>query len=199
MFRLALTLPLAKRYLLPLVIVAALLIALFLLPEQLSSWLLFQRHAIDSGQLWRLISGQFVHLSLGHLLLNLTGLGFVWLLFAEHTAGRCYLWLLPVLALGCGIGVWLFAPYIEYYVGFSGVLYGLFTWGALQDVWQRQPFGRVLLVAIIAKASYEFIFSPIQLATISANPLATAAHFFGVASALFIFFINYLFCSKLNR
>ncbi|WNO59823.1 rhombosortase [Rheinheimera sp. MMS21-TC3] len=199
MLKLALTLPVANRFILPPVAVALLLSLLFLLPAQFTDWLTFERSALASGQLWRLISGQFIHLSAEHLLLNLAGLVLVWLLFAEYTAGKRYLWLLPILALGCGMGVWLFAPYIEYYVGFSGVLYGLFTWGALQDVRQRQPFGRVLLLAIIAKASYEFIFSPIPLASISANPLATAAHLSGVVSALVVFFICHLLCSKLNR
>jgi rhomboid family GlyGly-CTERM serine protease len=193
------TLPLANRYLWPSLVVALLLCILFILPNPFLSGLLYERDALDAGQLWRLISGQFIHLTLTHLILNIAGVVLIWLLFAEHTAGYRYLWLLPLLALGSSTGMWLFAPQIAYYVGFSGVLYGLFTWGALQDVMQRQPFARVLLMVIFAKASYEFIFSPIQFTPISANPLATAAHFFGVLSALLIAGIHYLFCGKLHR
>ncbi|OEY68205.1 rhombosortase [Rheinheimera salexigens] len=199
MLRLGITLPLAQRHLLPVLMVAALLGLLFLLPEHFANWLMFEREALKSGQLWRLFSGQFMHLSLAHLLLNLSGIAMFWLLFAEYTAGWRFLWLLPLLALGCSTGIWFFASNIDYYVGFSGVLYGLFAWGALQDVMQRQPFSRLLLLVIITKVSYEFIFSPIPIAAINANPLATAAHFFGVISALMIISISYLFSSKLHR
>jgi rhomboid family GlyGly-CTERM serine protease len=195
----SITLPLANRYLWPSLVVALLLSLVFILPKPFLSGLLFERDALDAGQLWRLISGQFIHLTLTHLILNIAGVMLIWLLFAEHTASWRYLWLLPLLALGSSTGMWLFAPQIANYVGFSGVLYGLFTWGALQDVMQRQPFARVLLFVIIAKASYEFIFSPLQFTPISANPLATAAHFFGVFSALLIGGIHYLFCGKLHR
>lgn len=192
-------LPLAHRYFWPSLGVVLLLCILFILPENLLNSLLFERDAINAGQLWRLITGQFIHLTLPHLIINIAGIVMIWLLFAEHTAGVRFLWLLPLLALGSSTGMWLFSPHIAYYVGFSGVLYGLFTWGALQDTLQRQPFARVLLIVIFAKASYEFAFTPIQFTPVSANPLATAAHFFGVLSALLIAGIHYLFCSKLNR
>lgn len=193
------TLPLANRYLWPFLTIALLLCILFILPNDFLSSLLFERDAIDSGQLWRLISGQFIHLTLPHLIINIAGIVMIWLLFAEHIAGLRFVWLLPLLALGSSAGMWLFSPQIANYVGFSGVLYGLFTWGALQDTLQRQPFARALLIIIFAKASYEFIFSPIVLTPVGGNPLATAAHFFGVLSALLIASAHYLFCCEFNR
>ncbi|MGI5310175.1 rhombosortase [Rheinheimera sp. WS51] len=170
-----------------------------MLPNTLLDWLTYDRAALDAFQWWRLLTGQFIHLRLHHLLLNLAGLSVAWLLFAENLAGFRYLWLLPIIALSCSTGMLFFAPEINYYIGFSGVLYGIFTWGAAQDVMQQKTFSRLILMAIIAKATYEFFIGPLQITAINANPLATAAHFFGVASALCIACCHYLFGRIFNR
>ena len=41
-------------------------------------YLQYQRHAIEHGQVWRLLTGHWVHLGATHFLLNLFGLLLLW-------------------------------------------------------------------------------------------------------------------------
>lgn len=77
------------------VLLSALLLIAGLLPEGGRPWLAYDRHAIESGQYWRLWSAHVAHLTLWHLLLNLAG----WLLLLGIfrdllSSGLLWLWFL---------------------------------------------------------------------------------------------------------
>lgn len=185
-------LPLAPVQLIPSVAITALLLMVFLLPQSASEILQYDRIAISNGEYWRLATGQYVHLTLSHLLLNLLGVWFIWLLFAEYLSGWSYLFLVTLSALFCNLGMWLFNPEILLYVGFSGVLYALFTWGALKDIQHRARAGFILLLAVVGKATYEYCVGPLSTQQNTSNELATAAHFYGVTAALLLILIFWL-------
>lgn len=143
-------------------------------------WLAFERPQIEAGQWWRLFSGQYLHLSLGHLLGNLGGLGIAWLLFAEHWRGWRFAGLVVLCVLGSNLGLWLFAAHIDYYVGFSGALYGLIAFGALSDWLGRIRFGMGIAIGLLLKVSYEYFVAPIPFLGLTEHSLlAVEAHFFG--------------------
>lgn len=142
--------------------------------------LTYERDAIDAGQWWRLLTGQYVHLSFGHLAGNMLGLGIAWLLFAGNWRGWRFVWLVPLCVAGSNIGMWLFHPTIDNYVGFSGALYGLIAFGALTDWRNKVLFGRFITLGLCFKVSYEYFYQPIELfAWADLNLLAVEAHFFG--------------------
>lgn len=127
----------------------------------LATDLRFDRSSIAGGQWWLLLTGNFVHLGLSHLLLNLAGLALiVALVWPNFTAGQ---WLLIMLisSLGVGIGLYLFDPNIRWYVGFSGTLHGLIIAGTIAD-FRRYPIpALILLVLVCAKLGYEQINGPV--------------------------------------
>lgn len=148
-------------------------------------WLAFERPLIEAGQWWRLLTGQYLHISLAHLLGNLGGLGIAWLLFAEHWRGWRFALVAAVCVLGSNLGMWLLHPYIDYYVGFSGALYGLIAFGAVKDWLHGVRFGMGISIALILKVSYEFFVAPVPFLGLSADSLlAVEAHFYGVLSGL---------------
>lgn len=55
----------------------------------------YQRDDILSGQLWRLVSGHFVHVTWMHLALNIGGLIVIWALFRDILTQRMW-WLLTI-------------------------------------------------------------------------------------------------------
>ena len=90
----------------------------------------YERQAIGDGQVWRLLTGQLVHLNAVHLALNLLGLAGVMAVWARELTPPLTL-LGMVLGSACtvGLGLWLLAPEVAWYAGASGALHGLFTAG----------------------------------------------------------------------
>ena len=121
----------------------------------LNASLRFDRAAIDSGQWWLLLTGNFVHLGTSHLLMNIAGLGLVAALVWRRFAAMDWLILIVGSSVIVGVGLWWRNPELFWYVGFSGTLHGLIIAGTLADlrVWPKSAL--VLLVAVIGKLAWE--------------------------------------------
>jgi rhomboid family GlyGly-CTERM serine protease len=179
-------LPLNRTYTLAPIVVSVLLLGLFLLPEAWLFQLTYERAEIAQGHWWRLMSGQFIHLSWGHLGLNIAGIWVMYLLYAEHAPGWRYYAVVALLAIGSNVGMYLFAAEITHYVGFSGVLYGMFAWGAVLDIYRRVKLGWLLLIGIVVKVTWEYLVGPVAVGAASADLLAVAVHFYGVLAGVII-------------
>ena len=146
----------------------------------LAGALRYQRAAILHGQLWRLFSAHLLHLSGAHLLLNLCGLGLVWALFARELSGAAGWWALVCSALGVSLGLLLFDPGLDWYVGLSGVLHGLFAAGAIRH-WRERPAEAALMLAVLAgKLLWEQLLGPLPgTSAVAGGPVVVDAHLFG--------------------
>ncbi len=129
-------------------LLAALLLALQALG--LRDALEYRRAAVLHGQLWRLLTGNLVHLGWVHLLRDLAGLFLIWGLFAPRMRDRTWLVLILACATAVGLGLLVFSPQVEWYVGISGVLFGLFCAGALLEWHQRPLYAGALLLGMAA-------------------------------------------------
>lgn len=135
--------------------------------------LMWDRAAIADGQVWRWFTGHVVHLSALHALSNWLGL----LLICDTLWDELRLGDGVMLALwsasGIGLLLWWCSPQIVWYVGFSGVLHGL--WAGCALAWfcrtrQLAPAAALLLLAIkLAAPAY----------ALTAQPVVTAAHVYG--------------------
>lgn len=142
----------------------------------------YERAALARGELWRLISGHLVHLNAGHLLLNVAGLGMVWLLFAaEYTLGR---WALVAAAgvLAMDAGFWSLMPGLVWYVGLSGLLHALFAAGCVRWIGQGARDGWLVAAIFAAKLAWEQTAGPLPFTEASTGgPVVVEAHLFGAA------------------
>ena len=129
-------------------LLAALLLALQALG--LRDALEYRRAAVLHGQLWRLLTGNLVHLGWLHLLRDQAGLFLIWSLFAPRLRERAWLALILVCTTAVGLGLLAFSPQIAWYVGISGVLFGLFCAGALLEWRQRPLYACALLLGMTA-------------------------------------------------
>ena len=109
----------------------------------------YSRDAVRQGQLWRLFTGNLVHLVWLHLNRDLAGLGLIWALLSSYLSERSALWVLLASALSVGVGLLIFSPGIEWYVGISGALFGLYTAGALRICKERRMHGVALLIGML--------------------------------------------------
>lgn len=110
----------------------------------------YRRTAVLRGQVWRLVTGNLVHLGWVHLARDVAGLFLIWALVAQSLGRRSRVWVMAVCGLAVGLGLLVFNPQIEWYVGISGVLFGLLCAGVLSQLRERPLFAGALLVGMTA-------------------------------------------------
>jgi rhomboid family GlyGly-CTERM serine protease len=154
--------------------------------QKVQMLLRYDRGAILHGQVWRVFSGNFVHLGPGHLLEDMAGAVLLWLLFADVLRG----WRMPLLiaagSVAVGLGLLLGDPGIGWYVGISGALDTLWAAGAMELMRRRDRFGWVLGGFLVAKLAYEQLLGPLPLSSAtSGGQVVVDAHLYGaLAGAL---------------
>lgn len=147
----------------------------------------FDRSAIDKGQWWLLLSGNFVHLGLPHWLMNMSGLAMIALLFWRLYS--TWQWLLITLVSCCGVGAGLYFlnPELRWYVGFSGALHGLMIAGALADLRRFPVSGSILLALVVAKLVWEQLMGAVPgSASMAGGNVVVDSHLYGAISGALI-------------
>jgi rhomboid family GlyGly-CTERM serine protease len=171
------------------------------LTEPMSSELLaYDRHQLNEFQWWRLITGHFLHTNIMHLLLNTAGLTLLWALHGHYYQTPHYLIIFLLLCLGTSVGLYLFAPQMQWYVGLSGVLHGLFIIGAYFDIHNKFKTGWLLLIGVWLKVLHEQIYGASEdVAQLIAANVAVDAHLFGTitgSSIILYYFIQHKIRTK---
>ncbi len=164
---------------------------LFLQLWQLQAPLSYSQSGLASGEIWRLVSAHFVHLSWPHVWLNVAGLSVCGLLNPKIFRLKL-LAQLAFLSLGISILLWQFNHEVSQYVGFSGVLYGLFLlalWPLREDL-----FSLLMLVGIFFWALWQWKFGvPAAEQKLIGGQVISIAHLYGLGlAAVWIMFEAYL-------
>jgi len=138
------------------------------------------RGAIRDGEWWRLFTGSLVHTDPGHLLLNLAGLLFVMLLFAEQLPARRLAVAGLLITPAIGLAVFLFEPHTDRFAGLSGLLHGLFALGAGM-LWKTDRRASLaLLLLLLSKLVLERHLGPVSRPILPATAnVAYGAHAWG--------------------
>lgn len=148
---------------------------------------LYDRTAIANGEYWRLLTGHLVHTNGAHLLLNAAGVVALWFVFGGSVLlGKrpavAYLVLVVVLSLFISAGLWFWFPETTHYYGLSGVLHGLFCFGAVSDFSQRRWSGGLLLFGCWVKVAWEWYAGPsAATADMIEAEVAVSSHLLGSA------------------
>lgn len=145
----------------------------------------FDRNAIAQGEWWRLISSQFIHYGVYHLLMNAAALVIINVALWRDAAVKHYLATLFICLVGTGIGLWFFDPELFFYAGLSGTLHGLIIAGLLLTLPQTPRINALALLVIWGKVIYEHTpwFDP-QHALLPV-PVAVDAHLWGSVAGTF--------------
>lgn len=138
----------------------------------------YDRAALASGQLWRLVTGHLVHLGPRHALLNVLGLILMWALFARDYAPRQWLAILLASVAAIDAGLWLWDSTVTWYVGSSGVLHGVMAAGTLAHLRRREGDGWLLAAFLGGKLLYEHLAGALPFSGSSA--VVVDAHLYGV-------------------
>ena len=147
----------------------------------------FQSDWVSTLELWRVITGHWVHVGWIHLLMNALGLIICVSIAAPNWSIKR--WLVQTLVMGLGISL-LFTlqnPELHWYVGFSGILFGLYFLAAI-ELYARDRLIAVLMgSAIVIKVIIEQ-FTPYDFtsAEIIGAPVIVDAHLYGLLLAIAI-------------
>ena len=145
----------------------------------------FDRVAIVDLEIWRLLTGQLVHLGPSHWLLNTFGLILAWLLVGMHFSGRQWLIVTAVSIAGVDAGLWFFDPQLIWYVGMSGFLHGILAAGVVKGFQTVPREALVVGVAVSIKILYEQLIGPLPGSEHSAGgSVVVDAHLYGALAGL---------------
>jgi len=153
----------------------------------------FNRGLVEQGQLWLLFTGHIVHLNWSHWALNMAGLAIVAFFFSPHASVKQWLAVLFVSACVINVGLWWWMPEIRSYVGLSGVLHGLFLYGALREIRFYPASGYVLTAVLIAKLVWEFLNGALPGSEdMTGGRVLTEAHLLGAIGGISVWLLECL-------
>ena len=173
-----------KAWAAPLALMALLLLAQ-LLGDSGREWLRYDRSLIAAGQWWRLLTGSFVHLGWWHWFLNEMGLAVLVLLCPQPLSLAVWLRRLGFLSVGMSLGLYLWVPRLQSYVGMSGVIHGLFLMGLVPQVLKKAPIALGCLVYLFGKLAWEiYSGAPVSDEAALGGSVVLESHLFGTLAAL---------------
>lgn len=151
----------------------------------LQAALRYERETILDLQWWRLLTGNFVHLSAMHLVLNLIGLGLIFSLFRTAFTSAAWFAVILVCCMSVGLGLLWFQPQVHWYVGLSGMLHGVFAAGALAVRHTQPRWSALCLTGLAIKIAIEQIAAdPWGTASLTGGPVIASAHLYGALGGL---------------
>lgn len=159
--------------------------ALVLLPPTARETLSLSRTGLESGQFWRLWTGHLVHLGPYHAGLNLIGLAVLGLLCPAPQRGREWLRRLLLMAPVLSAAIYFGVPDLDSYVGFSGLLHGLFLLGLVPMARRGDRIAWLCLTYLAGKLAWEMAMgAPLSDEQAIGGRVVTQAHLFGTLAAL---------------
>ena len=163
------------------------LIALCFFLQFMQDTAAFDRGLIERGEVWRFLSGHFTHLNWSHFGLNMGGVIMLMVFFANYQSNAYWLGAIVFIALLSSAGLMLDMQ-LNRYVGFSGVLHGLFIIGARFEMRRYKWSGVVLLVLIVAKLIWEQVYGAMPGSEeMTGGRVAVNAHLYGaIAGGLYL-------------
>lgn len=144
----------------------------------------YDRLALANNELWRAISGHFIHLGWRHLIMNVVALLLLAALFERA-------WRATDIVLGglfcaalISTGLYFFHPQVGWYVGYSGILHGLFVIASLRLLPTEPKYAALLILGVALKLAYEMLFGSAQDPEWLGGAVVEQSHFWGAIGGL---------------
>jgi rhomboid family GlyGly-CTERM serine protease len=186
----------SSKHVLVVFIIALIALSAFIIEETVgksfSDYWVYNRSLIERGELWRLFTGHFLHSNFFHLLLNLAALFMLYLLHGRFYSHSNIILLFILSMLITSLGLYYFSPELQQYVGLSGVLHGLFVFGAVMDIRANDKTGYLLFIGVWLKILHEQIYGASEdVSSLINASVAIDAHLWGAIGGL-LFTLIYL-------
>jgi len=169
----------------PWLLVAVLMAALQALPADWRATLRYDRDALEAGEVWRILTANFVHLGWNHLFLNVAGFLMIGWLFADEVPAPTWFIVLLACCMASSLGLYWLTPDAYWVVGMSGALHGLFVFGAVSWIMHGYRMGWGLLLGVAGKLLWEQTMGAMPFSEgVVGGPVVTEAHLWGAIGGL---------------
>lgn len=145
----------------------------------------YESDVVSSFEVWRLLTAHWVHLNWTHWLLN--NFGFILLVAITRVNWNSVFWIKLIIAhsLFISSALLFLNPQLHWYVGFSGVLYGLYIVAAMMMFKKEKIMSLMIMAIVMIKIGSEQIFgSEVSSQALLGAPVVVDAHAYGVACGL---------------
>ncbi len=188
--------PFILRYSIPFIVLFACLIAALSSQWIDSSWA-YDRNAVQGGELWRLLTANFLHTNWNHLALNMGGLFIIWHIYWDIGNFKWQgLFILVPAVLGAVLLYWL-SPESVHYVGLSGALHGTIVAFAIADLKLNRWLGIGVLAGVAIKLAMEQIYGSSEMVMdLIGTTVAVNSHLWGVVSGVIIGIVFFVFALR---
>ena len=156
-------------------------------PSLMNPLLRFDRGSIYEGEIWRLVTGHFVHLGPYHAAMNIFGLILICSIFPDAIDSNSLPKATLFIAVSVSVALLICSPHLDWYLGLSGVLHGLFAFAIVMHLTARISILWLALAALIVKVIYEQMpgYDASYLTNYIHAPVAVDAHIYGTVSGCF--------------
>ena len=125
-------------------------------------WLRYDRVLFLQGEYWRVVTGQWIHITVMHALLNIS-VGLILYVLSRQLHIEAKFWQsLWVAVCGVAVALVLFLPDVSWYVGMSGFLHGVVIVVLVVFTQQYRMLGGLILLGFAAKLWYEFYYGAVS-------------------------------------
>jgi rhomboid family GlyGly-CTERM serine protease len=167
-----------------------------------SPWLIYDRSAILSGEIWRMFTGHWVHFSISHLVYDLLVLGIAGWIIENQKLPR-FGWLCLVAPWFISAVLLLFEPQMKVFGGLSALATTAIVYLALFGLHDVSPWRWVCLAALLGiagKILFELTTGRTIFVTTKDIPVAVsvASHISGALIALLFYGWSKVFAGR-NR
>lgn len=160
-------------------------LGLEVLGDQGRELLRYDRAALGHWQIWRLVTGHFIHLGWAHAAMNLIALGLLAALYRRLLTLGDWIAVGSAAIAAIDAGLYWASPDVDWYVGLSGMLHGVGIAGAVLLSIQGARSGILVGALIVTKVLYEQLFGPVPLTAAGVEgAVIVEAHFYGVLGGL---------------
>jgi len=148
--------------------------------------------------LWQWITPSLVHYNWIHWFLNIANLFIMIFLFQDAWNSKKFVFLFSLFSFFIMLSLYMYSPDVKYYVGMSGVLYGIVLYGALKTVLSQKFISSVVLLYVMMKLFADKIVNHYMGVDVLLGDMIVIedVHWYGAISGLIYFvcemiYINY--------
>ncbi|MFK8026435.1 MAG: rhombosortase [Gammaproteobacteria bacterium] len=161
------------------------LIAVMLLPQHMRELLYLDIEHFMQGEYWRFFSAHFTHISWVHCLSNIIGVLLLAGIFNQSKQTLNWSFATFLICTLVSTGLILFSTQLDWYVGFSGVLTGLYIYAAIKTIRDNIKISTIIIIALSIYILFQVLEGELISTTVMTDiKTSSYAHAFGFVTGL---------------